>query len=252
MTIWGKCSGTTHITTMQEKVWRIVEAQHVNSTRKLVDSREEQELLENLIDEVKPKLSEQIDSYYHYLLYSPFRYPPLEYGSRFGNPYEPSLWYGSMTTTAALAETAYYRLLFLRASHADFHVISSLFTGFQAQIHTTKSINLTESPFGQFEKEISSKSQYAIGQTLGQEMRAANVEAFLYKSARDKGNGINVGVFTLAAFAKKTPVAHSWKTWHCNATKQVIEFTQTNIIGTKHFKFAVEDFMVNDQLPLPA
>ena len=48
----------------------------------------------------------------HYLLATPFRYPPLPYGSRFGSRFEPSLFYGARSASTALAESAYYRFVF--------------------------------------------------------------------------------------------------------------------------------------------
>jgi len=72
----------------------MVEAQHVTSTRKLVDSDEEQQILEKEIDHVKPTLPDDAEFRgIHYLLSTPFRYPPLSHGSRFGTRHERSLWH---------------------------------------------------------------------------------------------------------------------------------------------------------------
>ena len=63
--------------------WRFVEAQHLVSTLKLVDSLQEQAVLEALIEEVKPPLPEDGRDL-HYLLSTPFRYgAPYPIGSRF-------------------------------------------------------------------------------------------------------------------------------------------------------------------------
>ncbi len=48
----------------------------------------------------------------HYLLTTPFRYPPLKHGSRFANKQGPSLFYGSESIQTTLSESAYYRFLF--------------------------------------------------------------------------------------------------------------------------------------------
>jgi len=42
-----------------------------------------------------------------YLLFPPFRYPPLKWGSRFGTEYQRGLFYGSQLLATALAEVAY-------------------------------------------------------------------------------------------------------------------------------------------------
>ena len=101
--IWEECSGTEHLRSLDHKVFRVVEAQHISSTRKLVDSEKEHEILEILIERTKPHLSQASEfKGLHYLLFTPFRYPPLRHGSRFGKTYEPSLWYGSLELETAL------------------------------------------------------------------------------------------------------------------------------------------------------
>src|ERR1700722_16404559 len=114
MNIWERCNGLSYITPLQCNPWRVVEAQHISSTRKLVDTAAEHEVLENLLEESKPAIDKNTD----YLIFTPFRYPPLKYGSRFGSRLEPSLWYGSLDIATALAEVAYYRLLFLNDTAA--------------------------------------------------------------------------------------------------------------------------------------
>ncbi|NBT42094.1 MAG: RES domain-containing protein, partial [Alphaproteobacteria bacterium] len=49
----------------------------------------------------------------HYLLKTPFRYPPLKWGSRFSGRDLPSLFYGAGMGDTCLAEAAFYRLVFL-------------------------------------------------------------------------------------------------------------------------------------------
>ena len=110
--IWTRCAGDSEIRPLGLSPWRVVEAQHQVSTRKLVDSADEQILLEELIDRAKPPYT--TPARLHYLLATPFRYPPLRHGSRFGRRHERGIWYGSSTRRAAFAEISYYRLLFLR------------------------------------------------------------------------------------------------------------------------------------------
>ena len=70
-------------------VFRIVETQEIAATTGLVDDLEEQHLLEQLLDKVKPSYREGTEKL-HYLISTPFRYPPLKYGSRFGDITMPS------------------------------------------------------------------------------------------------------------------------------------------------------------------
>jgi len=85
--IWTQCAGDSRLRSLDVDAWRVVEAQHQVSTRKLVDTAAEQSLLEELIDGVKPP--DRTGGALHYLLATPFRYPPLRHGSRFGGAINP-------------------------------------------------------------------------------------------------------------------------------------------------------------------
>ena len=90
--VWTRCAGDSEIRLLHASPWRVVEAQHQVSTRKLVDSAEEQALLEEMIDRVKPP--DLTHGRLHYLLFTPFRYPPLPHGSRFGTRRAEHAWQG--------------------------------------------------------------------------------------------------------------------------------------------------------------
>jgi len=229
--IWQNCQGSEHIRPLQCRPWRVVEAQHVNSTRHLVDTIGEHDLLEAMVERVKPPVAAKTLQQYHYLLYTPFRYPPLPYGSRFGRQFEPSLWYGSLTVETAFAETAYYRLLFLSGSEADLGVIKCWYNGFQAAVKTEYGVDLTSQPFDKFRSAISSPAHYDASQQLGTEMRSAGLQAIQYYSARDPQGGVNVGLFNIRAFEKKQPISQSWQTWQCTATRDFVEFSRITSSG---------------------
>ena len=55
--------------------WRLVETQYVAATMGLVDSAQEQWLLEEMLEQSKPALPPNAQSH-HYLLAAPFRYWP--------------------------------------------------------------------------------------------------------------------------------------------------------------------------------
>ena len=48
--IWTRCAGDSELRALRLTPWRVIEAQHQLSTRKLVDSDEEQRVLEELLD----------------------------------------------------------------------------------------------------------------------------------------------------------------------------------------------------------
>lgn len=246
--IWTRCGGTSEIRPLQDSPWRVVEAQHLLSTRKLVDSAEEQELLEEMIDRVKPP--DITGGRIHYLLSTPFRYPPLAHGSRFGTRRERGIWYGSVERRTAFAEVAYYRLLFLEGSNASLGTLTTALTAFTARTRTARGIDLAAPPFDAHRRAISSPTSYASSQALGGEMRNAGVEAFRYQSARDVEHGTNVGVFVPSVFGKTKP--KSIETWHCAASRDHVELAQSDYFKRDKFAFPRSQFLVNGVLPSPA
>jgi hypothetical protein len=226
----------------------VVEAQHQVSTRKLVDSLEEQALLEQLIETAKPP--HRAGPRLHVLLTTPFRYPPLRHGSRFGTRHEPGIWYGAETPRALFAEVAYYRLVFIEASRADFGALTTWHTAFSVRARTSRGIDLTRPPFDAHRAAIASPVEYAESQALGAAMRAEGVEAFRYPSARDATGGINVGVFTPAVFGGAKP--RQLETWHCTATRERIEVVRRDFFEAIAFTFHREQFLVDGKLPVPA
>lgn len=233
------------------KAWRVVEAQHVVSTRKLVDSAEEQEILERLIDDAKPPLPDTEEFRgLHYLLSTPFRYPPLRYGSRFGTRAEPSLWYGSALPRTAFAEAAYYRLIFLEGTTARIDPISVELSLFHVPVRTTKGVDLTRAPFDSRRDVIASPTSYEATQSLGAAMRAAGVQAFRFPSARDVKRGKNLALFTPRAFAAKVPSVP--ETWYCVTERGGVELTKIDVFERRWWSFPRRDFEVDGKLPSPA
>lgn len=246
--IWMRCAGASRFSNLHVEPWRVVESQHQVSTRKLVDSAAEQELLEHLIDGAKPP--QRGPRGVHYLLFTPFRYPPLRYGSRFGSRTEPGIWYGSETLRTAFAEVAYYRLLFIEGTEADLGLLQTEVTAFRASVRTSRGIDLTVQPFKKFEAVLASPTLYSETQRLGGEMRAAGVEAFRYRSARDRAGGSNVGVLSAAAFGRRGP--KGFETWHCVATRSGVELVRRDFFEKGAHSFTREEFLVQGALPAPA
>ena len=246
--IWTRCAGDSELRTLRLSPWRVVEAQHQVSTRKLVDSSEEQALLEELIDHLKPP--DTTGGRLHYLLFTPFRYPPLRYGSRFGARHERGIWYGSVTRRTAFAEVAYYRLLFLAGSSADLDMVITQLTAFSVRMRSARAIDLGGPPFDVHRRAIASPTRYAATQALGASMREAGVELFRYPSARDAAGGVNVGVFSPAVFGVAKP--ERFETWHCTATSDRVELAKSDWFARETLAFPRDAFMVGGVLPAPA
>ncbi len=249
--IWTRCAGGSEagvLGLLQLEPWRVVEGQHQVSTRKLVASDAEQALLEELIEGVKPP--DVAGMRLHYLLSTPFRYPPLRHGSRFGGRHERGIWYGSETLEGAFAEVAYYRLIFLEGTAADLDGVETQLTAFRASVRTERGVDLAGGCFAGWRAEIASPSSYTATQPLGSEMRAARVEAFRYPSARDPAGGANVGVFDARAFGRRTP--HALETWHCIAARAGVELRKRDYFARLSHAFPRELFLVEGTLPAPA
>ena len=246
--IWTRCAGDSELRPLHLSPWRVVEAQHQVSTRKLVDSAEEQQLLEEMIDRVKPP--DVTSGRLHYLLFTPFRYPPLPHGSRFGGRREPGIWYGSEDRRTAFAEVAYYRLLFLEGTQASLGTVTTPLTAFNARVRTSRGIDLVASPFDAHRRAIASPTSYSSSQALGAAMRKAGVEAFRYPSARDLGGGVNVGAFMPSVFGNAKP--KGFETWHCSASRDRVEVTRSDYVKRDSYAFPRAQFLVQGALPAPA
>jgi len=245
--IWTRCAGDSELAPLRLSPWRVVEAQHQVSTRKLVDTLAEQALLEDLIESAKPP--DVTRGRLHYLLATPFRYPPLPHGSRFATRQERGVWYGSETRRTAFAEVAYYRFVFLEGTKADLGAVFTQLTAFTALVHSARGIDLAAHPFTVFRTMIASPTDYSEPQALGAAMRVARVDIFRYPSARDAEGGANVGVFTPGAFRGKP---RAFETWHCTATRARVELVKRDYFARETFVFPREVFLVRGRLPAPA
>ncbi|MEO8603313.1 MAG: RES family NAD+ phosphorylase [bacterium] len=222
----------------------------MTSTRKLVDSDDEQAILERLLDGVKPPLpSNPALTRLHFLLSTAFRHPPLPHGSRFGTRAESGIWYGAVTLPTAFAEVAYYRLVFLEGSAADLGTVTVELSAFRALVRTLRGVDLTQPPFAAHARSISSKTSYAVSQQLGRDMRADGVEAALYVSARDRERGTAFAVLA-PCFARRTPSALS--TWVCSTTRAQVELAKKDVLHTQRYRFTRAEFEVAGALPAPA
>lgn len=250
--IWTQCGGRRSCTDYAGDPWRVVEGQHLVSTRELVDSDEEQQLLEELLEGVKPPLPPDDARGLHYLLFTPFRHPPLRWGSRFGTRFERSLWYGSEELPTALAEVAFYRFVLLEHAPAlgvNRPLVLEL-SAFRASVRSAAAVDLTSGEFARYEAELASATSYESTQALGAAMRADGVELVRYRSARDPAGGPNVALFSPRAFAKKKPTVP--QTWHCVATRSAVEFSRKDYFVRASHRFEREAFEIDGRLPVPA
>lgn len=252
--IWQQCQGQTHIKPIDGLLFRLVESQEQVATQRLVDDLDEQALLEQLLEQSKPKHSNANIGQTHYLLSTPFRYPPLKYGSRFGGRHEPSLFYGGCSEAVTLVESAYYRFVFWSSmsEHPTGKKLRSQHTMFSVPYATKQGIRLHQSPFLAWQETLRHPSEYAATQQLGADMRGAGVAAFEYVSARDQAvdqaAGLCVALFTPNALAADQPSDKI--RWQCEVDANKVSFKQQRKPNVHHFMW--QDFLVGGVFPMPA
>ncbi|WP_437881519.1 RES family NAD+ phosphorylase [Pseudomonas sp. LRF_L74] len=248
MDIWNRCDGLAQIKPIRGALLRMVENQEQVATTQLVDTLDEQAVLEQLLEASKPPLPTATEAL-HYLLQTPFRYPPLRWGSRFGRKHEPSLFYGAGSLETAMAETAFYRFVLWHgmATPPPSGRILSEHSSFEAQYRVERGVRLQQPPFDAFAEQLSDRSDYRHTQRLGSAMRDAGVEAFEYRSARC--DGVNVALYTPRAFAKSKP--SNLNTWLCETTSGYVAFKQAQGAGAP-IRHDLSTFLVDGRLPQPA
>jgi hypothetical protein len=213
-----------------------------------VDSDEEQALLEELIDRVKPPVPDDCLGL-HYLLSTPFRYPPLRGGSRFGSRLERSLWYGSERLPTALAEVAFHRLLFLEGTAASIEPLVGDLSAFHVPVRSDAAIDLNAEAFAPWRDDLTHPCHYDASQPFGSAMRADGVELVRYPSTRDPERGQNLALFSPVAFASQRPSTP--ETWHSFTTRAGVEMTQRNYFERRSLSFPRGLFELDGALPAP-
>jgi len=235
-----------HLQPLSLRLYRVVESQEEVATTLITSNRDDQSLLEDMLESSKPKLEPALAKR-HYLINTPFRYPPLTHGSRFGSLLEPGIFYGSTTIETALAEISYYRFRFLADTNDSNSVIKhkpqSNHTGFYINTHSEKGLTLNKKPF--LKMQLDAPDSYQESQPFGSLMREAGVELFKFPSAR-KIEGINGGCFHHKVIKSKKPCAPEH--WQCLMLENRIIFQKT--LTKDSFEFLKSAFHVRRKLPI--
>ena len=196
-------------------LWRAVEAQHVVATMRLVDTRDEQLLLEQLLEGNKPPLAAGT-AHLHYLLATPFRYRS-PFGSRFRTPHDPGVLYGAEAQRTACAELGYWRWRFLLDSPSLGHLDTTAQTVFRLRVRGL-AIDLRRPPLVSRRLEWTDPAHYGPCQALGSEARDAGVALVRYESVRDPEHGGCIAVLDPAAISHPDPVAR--EIWYLLVTRE--------------------------------
>ncbi|MEO1078380.1 MAG: RES family NAD+ phosphorylase [Pseudomonadota bacterium] len=163
-------------------------------------------MLERMLERNKPgTLSGRI----HYLLGTPFRYPPLDYGSRFGTAHDRWIFYGSLDSETCLRECGYYRfkLLFDMAEPPP-KPLGCEHTMFTVELAADRSVDLCAPTYAAVSNDLVSLESYALTHRVGRQARDANAQMLVFQSARSTGK--NVAVFDEDVFAGEPMNQRLW------------------------------------------
>ena len=211
--IWTPDALRSDVRSVAGRWWRLVEAQHRVSTMKLVDTVDEQSLLEDILETSKKRFPPECAGL-DYLLATPFRYDAAyPYGSRFRRSgYTQGVYYAAEHVETALAEMAFYRLLFYAESPATpFPANAAEYTAFSVGVKTTHAIDLTQPDLSRDAAFWTDRQNYEACQALADTARLASMDAIIYRSVRDPQAGSNIAVLSPRAFAQKKPAERT--TW---------------------------------------
>jgi hypothetical protein len=208
-------------TLIEGSFWRAVEAQHRKSTMKLVDSLDEQIILEQEIEAAKP-VAVSGSECFDYLLFTPFRYRgPYPSGSRFRRAgLTEGVFYCCESPITAMAEMAFLRLLFQAESPGTpFPSNPAEYTLFTAQVRTSHGLDTTRPRLVRDAELWTRLSDYTSCQALAETSRQCGMQAIRYRSVRDPSAGFNLALLSLNAFSSKR--TGNVQSWHLQFQRQV-------------------------------
>lgn len=219
-TTWTPLAVKSEARDWSASVWRMVEAQHIASTMKIVDDAAEQDVLEWLLEGSKPPMpaaAQNLD----YLLATPFRYDPKRGGSRFRGEADPGVFYGAESVRTAAAELGYWRWKFLRDA-VDLQQLEPVaHTAFCADIQTL-AVDLRQAPFAVDVALWTHRQDYRPTQAFARQAREAEVGAIVYVSVRDPEPGWCAAVLRPDAFANPKPQPGMQTWWLAVHQDQVV------------------------------
>lgn len=209
-TTWTPLAVSSEARAWAAPAWRIVEAQHVASTMKIVDDAAEQDVLELLLETIKPPQPSSVSRLDHSLA-TPFRYDPLRGGSRFRGATDPGVFCGAESVRTACAELGYWRWKFLRDA-VDLERIEPVpHTAFRVKL-AADVVDLRGPPFANDLSAWTHPTDYSTTQAFTRVAREAQIGGIIYPSVRDPEPGWCVALLDPAAFAspKPDPTMQAW------------------------------------------
>ncbi len=223
--------------------WRVVESQSRVATMKLVDSLDEQAILEAELEGSKPVIPASCAGL-DYLLATPFRYSPYPYGSRFRRARQrEGCFYGSELVETAMAEAAFYHLrFFLDSPGTTLPINPQERTAFCIPISTPAALDLMVAPLVEKRAVWTHPTDYGPCQVLADQARAAGIVAIRYQSVRDPRKGANMALLSPAGFAAPSPTDR--QTWWLMLRRNRVEALRE--MPRLALSFSLADWAVTD------
>ena len=225
-TTWTPRAVSSEAFAWRGQAWRLVESQHIAATMKLVDNLDEQDALESLLEASKPAPAADTGKL-DYLLATPFRYPPMQGGSRFRAVTDPGVFYGGESVRTAGAELGYWRWKFLCDAVDLARIEPVAHTAFRVTVATSV-VDLQRKPFAAQSAVWQHPSDYAPTQQLAQVAREAALGGILYRSVRDPEPAWCLALLTPQGFAKPRPDAER-QTWYLGVSRQEVTLRRDTV-----------------------
>jgi hypothetical protein len=237
-TTWTRDALLSSAKRLRGASWRVVESQSKGVTLKLTDTLDEQLLLEQIIERTKPPVPEDARNL-HYLLFTPFRYSPYPVSSRFRRAgLSAGVFYASEHSETAIAETAFYRLLFFFESpDTPWPKNPFDFRAFEARFDAARATDLTKPPLDADRHCWTDPADTSSCLILADTVRAAGIQAIRYESVRDPHKRANLALLEVAVltpaqrFAEETWILHfsnSGVRAICESPRRSLAFDRTS------------------------
>ncbi len=217
-------------------LWRAVEAMHRVATMVLVDTLDEQSALERELEKSKPPLPDRL-MHLHWLLFTPFRYPPLPTGSRFRGQGDAGVFYGAESQRTACAELGYWRWRFLMDCPGLDSINPMPQTLFQTEL-TGTAIDLREPKWMDRREAWMHPTNYAPCQEIAERARRSGIQVIRYASVRDQSGGACAAILDPVAFSKQAPIA--LEGWTLSVSKERVFWRSGSVFDDKSFDFKTD------------
>ena len=137
-------------------------------------------------------------------------YPNGSRSRRAGNSL--GVYYASEQPSTAIAEMAFYRLLFFAESpDTPWPADAAEYTAFSAEIFTARLLDLQQQPLAADRAIWTHLTNYEGCQDFADAARAIETKVLRYESVRDPNKGSNLAVLVCHAFANSAPIDR--QTW---------------------------------------